>query len=402
MNTEMDLSKSSTESDGEKPPLTDVSTPPTPPSSDAHPLPIPPSSSPKLESLPPPCPFTSFVVPRRAIFQPADIEMFRKSRCFAELIDFVQSCAEAVIGVKISDNYPVSTHVLKFEAFMGRLGDLVDEIPPLKQPMRFGNKAFRQWHTRLSEIVPEFLRSLLPLNLVELGACEELSPYFCSSFGNETRIDYGTGHEMTFAVALLCLKKLGIFQKEDLPAVVLRCFVAYIKTMRKLQTVYVLEPAGSHGVWGLDDYHCLTFLWGAAQLSSNNSTAGSSGENAIISRPSSIHDASILQEFSGEYLYFENIAAIRRMKSGAPFAETSPMLNDISSMSEWAKVLTGMMRLFQGEVLLKFPVSQHLLFGNIFKCDWESSPMPQGGVGGGAVGIGGGNGMMSVAPWMRR
>lgn len=98
----------------------------------------------------------------------------------------------------------------------------------------------------------------------------EVTDYFLGSFGDFFRIDYGTGHEASFAAWLYCLSSLGIFTKEDREDMVLQLFNKYIRLMRRLQRTYWLEPAGSHGVWGLDDYHFLPFLWGASQLIGTN------------------------------------------------------------------------------------------------------------------------------------
>jgi len=64
----------------------------------------------------------------------------------------------------------------------------------------------------------------------------------------------------------VCLYKLRVLRVEDLPAAVLRVFGQYLHLCRKLQTTYWLEPAGSKGVWSLDDYQMLVFLFGSSQL----------------------------------------------------------------------------------------------------------------------------------------
>lgn len=300
----------------------------------------------------------SFVAPERAIFEAGDVARFRESATLHELMAFVKTSAESVIGLKVSDAEFVDCDVLtKYEGFIGKLEALVEQIPPLKQPSRFGNKAFRTWHAAMVEETAMFLDDLLPEELK--GASVELTPYIAGAFGNEVRIDYGTGHELCFAIFYLCVFKLHLITEADLKGVILRGFGAYLKLMRLLQDTYMLEPAGSHGVWGLDDYHCLLFLWGSAQLCKQD-------VNEEMLSPRCIHDADVLEEHAEQYLYLGGIKAIKAMKKGAPFAEIAPMLNDISQLPEWNKLLVGLLRLFQAEVLLKLPVVQHIPFGSIF------------------------------------
>ena len=43
------------------------------------------------------------------------------------------------------------------------------------------------------------------------------------------------------------------------------------------------------------------------------------------------------------------------------------MLNDISGIDTWTKVSSGLLRLYEGEVLGKLPVVQHFVFGKLFR-----------------------------------
>jgi serine/threonine-protein phosphatase 2A activator len=138
------------------------------------------------------------------------------------------------------------------------------EFPPLDNPQRFGNKAFRLWHGKLVESAESLMKEALPETMHV--AIPELSEYLTKGFGNETRIDYGSGHELSFAAWLAGIALLGGFNPEDYQALALKVFVKYLELARKIQRTYTLEPAGSHGVWGLDDHQFLPYVWGSSQL----------------------------------------------------------------------------------------------------------------------------------------
>lgn len=315
-------------------------------------------------------PRPTYVVPTRAIYSEHDLTQFLNSSTYRDYLAFVQILNESVKGQRISGDYPhadrytISPAIQSIVTMLERLIEWTVEIPPVDQPRRFGNPAFRLWCDRLVDQSSALHQAMLPNESLH-DAIPELVCYFQDSFGNRTRMDYGTGHETNFILWCYGLHQVGVLTQLDLTATVLHVFATYVKLMRIMQVSYMLEPAGSHGVWGLDDYQCLVFYFGSAQLCGD----GSRDENHNI-RPDSIHSSHVLDKYAHEYLYLSSIAFIRHVKSGISFAETSPMLNDISGVERWEKVNSGMLKLYVGEVLKKLPVIQHMVFGSIFPATW--------------------------------
>ncbi|MCD7459996.1 hypothetical protein HAX54_042645 [Datura stramonium] len=310
---------------------------------------------PQSQRIVPLTPPYHFQTPVKKIHTQNDIVQFQSSPTCQNFLGFIVSLSESIRCHKLSDPCHESPAVSAIVSVLQTLIVYVDEIPLAPQTSRYGNLAYRTWHERMSCDAESFLLRFLPPDLQ--SATAELVPYFTDSFGNSSRIDYGTGHETNFAAWLYCLARLGVVKEEDYQALVSRVFVKYLDLMRKLQVTYCLEPAGSHGVWGLDDYHFLPFIFGSSQLIDHK-----------YMKPKSIHNEDILENFANEYLYLSCIVFIKKVKKGL-FAEHSPMLDDISGVPNWNKVNSGLLKMYKIEVLQKVPIMQHFLFGSIIQ--WQ-------------------------------
>lgn len=290
-------------------------------------------------------------LPVREISSQADLDQFLDCPTFNNFYTFIQTLSTSIEGLRLSScpSTP-SQSVLWASNLLRTLTLLLPSHPPLPTSSRFGNAAFRSWLDAARVTVPAAHDERgVPYYL-------EVSSYLLNSFGDYQRIDYGTGHEAHFIAWLYCLcdESTGpFFTEEDHAALILLLFTQYVDLMRQLQRTYWLEPAGSHGVWGLDDYHFLPFLFGAAQLVDHPRL-----------RPKSIHDADIVEEYAGEYLYFSCINTINQVKT-AGLRWHSPMLDDISAVRSWRKVRDGLLKMYRVEVLGKVPIMQHFLFGKI-------------------------------------
>ena len=110
---------------------------------------------------------------------------------------------------------------------LDRVEALAKETPPVDNATsRFGNPAFRTFYDKVQEVRgndgfsgdQDLLMTLLMLSILQAAprfqeqvlrvrpseAITEVSGYFCESWGNRARIDYGSGMELNF-LCWLCV-----------------------------------------------------------------------------------------------------------------------------------------------------------------------------------------------------
>ena len=103
-----------------------------------------------------------FVRPRKVLRSAQEIKVWEKSEAYTEYLGFVSAIGEAVKGKRIRDGGGCSSGdddlqregetTKKAIEVISRLGLWVEQIPPVEQQQRFGNKAFREWHKKLEEV----------------------------------------------------------------------------------------------------------------------------------------------------------------------------------------------------------------------------------------------------------
>eukprot|EP00088_Acartia_fossae_P000042 TRINITY_DN10010_c0_g2_i1.p1 TRINITY_DN10010_c0_g2~~TRINITY_DN10010_c0_g2_i1.p1 ORF type:complete len:433 (-),score=45.48 TRINITY_DN10010_c0_g2_i1:131-1429(-) len=296
-----------------------------------------------------------FLPAAKKITSAAAIQEWEASHAYQLYLGFIMSISENIVGKKLTDEVPVSENCNRIIDLLNTFKNYSLELPPVEMQARYGNPAYRDWLEKLENSVEDLLETTLPQEYHP--AIQELMPYLLDSFGNWTRIDYGTGHEMAFVMFVCCLFKIGFLTEADKAAVGLKLFDAYFDLARHLQQSYRMEPAGSMGVWNLDDYQFVAFIFGAAQLSKNSRV-----------KPKSIPDPEIADLLKKDFHFYKCLAYIHQVKTG-PFHEHSNQLWNISGVQLWTKVYTGLIKMYRAEVLCKFPVIQHTLFGAIFSLD---------------------------------
>ena len=281
----------------------------------------------------------------KLINKEVDIQKWIDSEPYNKIVDRLIKLGESVKSVSRSDRKKPSKMVQNILEVLDKCKKLLDETEITSEKVKFGNVGFRNWLTTLFKSKEEYFKDVTDDN--------DALNYFCQSFGSWSRIDYGTGHELNFLAFITVLFEINVLSEEDCQCVVLDIFWKYWELTLLIQLKYSLEPAGTQGVWGLDDYVFLPFIFGAFQLI----------DHPVVT-PQNVVYLDISREYQNENSYCKWIEIIRKVKVG-DFETCARGISTLTSVPSFEKISQGLIKMYKGEIMNKFPVVQHFRFGKI-------------------------------------
>lgn len=167
--------------------------------------------------------------PKKCINDGDDLAFFHRSRAYTDIVTFVGQLNRAMFPTPLPDgqirqwstqspDINPSPQITRIRAMVRTLARLRDETPPESGPRRFGNAAYRTWYAKVKEQLPTLLQEALTQEVWEFIHPDqradlegELSEYLLGGLGSVERLDYGTGHELSFLAFLMCIWKLNGF-----------------------------------------------------------------------------------------------------------------------------------------------------------------------------------------------
>ncbi|KAF7593951.1 Serine/threonine-protein phosphatase 2A activator 1 [Aspergillus hancockii] len=344
----------------------------------------------------------TFLQPCKRINETNDVSEFLCSKAYVDIMTFLLQLNRSMFPSKLPDGdvqaWPLNSEAVGFSAPIRRLQQLLskleaelEETPLQNGEWRFANGGYRDWYDKVAENASALLEECLSPEILHARSSDpdgataesELMEYFMGSWGSRERMDYGTGHELNFLTFLAAIWKLNGFPQNvygvEERAIVLGVIEPYLELMRAVIKKYKLEPAGSHGVWGLDDHFFIPYIFGSAQLGpaiSDSDPVPETGSLPHAEDPDGVAKVNIVTKERRVNMYYSAVGFIYDVKRG-PFWEHSQMLYNISGVrAGWAKINKGMIKMYNAEVLSKFPVVQHFRFGSLFSWDRDPAAIP--------------------------
>ena len=179
-----------------------------------------------------------FMTPTKKINEGNDVSTFLMSKAYTEIMTFIMQLNRSMFPVSAELDTPrigtatqsmppdkslFSDTVRRLRTLLDELEKLIESNPPDSGPRRFGNVAFRRWYADVERSALGLLKTYVPLDSLCIPTKSENTPYvelesyLLGGFGSAQRLDYGTGHELSFLAFLGCIWKLGGFQSQERP-----------------------------------------------------------------------------------------------------------------------------------------------------------------------------------------